>query len=297
MPIARIEKTDTMATLTTWVYCAMWQLFAAEKEGYRAHINWPRVNGRHLQPYSDGATFARIPNMYDWYFEQPHFEAGVFPSADELWTWEAQPGDKHAEFVGRHCVYGLPMPELKAFYRKNFRLNAEVNRRGAELAAKYNIDFSRTIAVTWRGTDCTLDGRPRMPIETYFPFIDDILKDDPGLRILATAEEEKILDPLLQRYPNAFTMSEWVAAPFGAKDNPEKIFHGISGYERGMQPCLMVYILSRVKHLIKNRSSVASVASWLSEGNIVCLAHPENLGHGFDITKAEINGQLYPLNR
>lgn len=295
-----LEKTDIGATLTTWVYCFMWQLYATEKEGYRAYINWPAHRNKWLYAHWDDAQFAKQPNAFDWYFEQPHFAPGeIIPVCTEVWQWEAQPGDKHAEFVGRHCPYGLPIPELKAFYRKNLRLNATVRARGDALAAQYTIDFNNTLAVTWRGTDCTLDGRPRMPIETYFPFIDDILAKEPGLRILATAEEETILDPLLARYPQAFTIKEWVAAPLGAKDNPEKVFRHISGYERGMQPALMVYILSKVRHLIKNRSSVASVASWIStgEGDVVCLAHPENLGHGFDLTKAEIKGQIVPLHR
>lgn len=294
-----LEKSDTGATLTTWVYCYVWQLYAAEKEGYRAYINWPCDRLRWLHAHWDDAQFAKQPNAFDWYFEQPHFEPGIVPAREEVWPWEAKAGDKHAEFVGRHCPYGLPLPELKAFYRKSVRLNAAVRARGEALVAKYGIDFNNTLAVTWRGTDCTLDGRPRMPIETYFPFIDDILAREPHLRILATAEEESILDPLMARYPQAFKIDEWVAAPLGAKDNPEKVFRHIPGYERGMQPALMVYILSQVRHLIKNRSSVASVASWLSQtdGDIVCLAHPENLGHGFDLTKAEIKGKLYPLNR
>lgn len=299
MKTAYLEKTDVGATLTTWVYCFMWQLYAAEKEGYRVYINWPRDRLKWLYAHWDDAQFNAQPNAFDWYFEQPHFAPGEVPPREEVWQWEAKAGDKHAEFVGRHCPYGLPREELRAFYRKNLRLNAEVRRRGDALAARYGIDFNKTLAVTWRGTDCTLDGRPRMPIETYFPFIDDILAKEPGLRILATAEEETILDPLLARYPQAFTIKEWLAAPLGAKDNPEKVLRTVSGYEKGLQPALMVYLLSKVRHLIKNRSSVASVASWLSEtdGDIVCLAHPENLGHGFDLNQAEINGRRVPLHR
>lgn len=293
-----LEKRDVAATLTTWIYCAMWQLHAAEHLGQRAYIHWPRDRLRWLSAHWDDAQFGRQPNAFEWYFEQPHFEPGERPRCDAVWTWE-QSGDAGqylAAHLGDYPLYTTPA-YIRAFYKKNVRLNAAVQARGEALAQKYAIDFSRTLAVAWRGTDCTLDGRPRLPIEVYFPFIDDVLAQDPGLRILATAEEQGVLEPLLKRYPQAFTISEWVAAPHGAKDNPEKIFTSIPGYERGMQPALMVYVLSRCKYLIKNRSSVASVASWLSDGHIICLAHPENLGHGFDITKAEINGQLYPLYR
>ncbi len=292
MKTVYLEKSDIGATLTTWVYCAMWQLFAAEAEGKQVYINWPATPGRSLQPYQDPAAFARQPNMYDWYFEQPHVAQP--PPREEVWEWESRENGEH---VGKHQLFGLPMPELKAFYRKNCRLNSDVNVRGEALAAKYGVDFSNTLAVSWRGTDCVLDGRPRLPIEVYFPFIEDILEKEPSLRIFATAEEEGILSPLVSRYGSrVFTVSEFYASPNGCKDNPER-FSPFSGHERGMQPALMVWFLSRCKHYIKNRSSVGATASWLSQGNIVCLAHPLNLGHGFDLTKAEVDGKLVPLYR
>lgn len=214
-----------------------------------------------------------------------------------VWTWETPPPDL-AKAQGEHCLYG-PVPQIKEFYKKYLRFNPVVNGRGEAFVKKYNIDFDKTIGVTWRGTDSIIDGRPRMPIETYFPFIDDILEKDPTLRIMCTAEED-ILYPLLQRYPNAFKIEEFFTTPVGRNqlgDNPERFHPEIPGFERGMQPALMVWLFSKCKYLVKNRSSVSAVASWLSSGKIICLAHPENMGHGWDITKAEIEGKVVPLNR
>lgn len=291
-----IEDTDIGATLTTWCYCAMWQMFAAEKLGARCYINWPRDPMRALRPCYDDAKFNEIPNQFDWYFEQPMIPSPP-PPADRVWTWQTPPPDL-AKALGEYNLYG-PVPQIKEFYRKNLKLNSAVNARGEALVKKYCIDFSKTIGVTWRGTDSIIDGRPRMPIETYFPFLDDILEKEPGLRIMATAEEEGILDPLLARYPSAFKIQEFFTTPQGHQslgDNPER-FSSLPGFERGMQPALMVYLFSRCAHYVKNRSSTGAVASWLSNGRIVCLAHPENLGHGWDVTKAEINGEVVPLNR
>lgn len=289
LPVVYLEKTDLGATLTTWVYCAMWQLYAAEQSGKIGFINWPKDRQRALQPYWDEEWFARRPNMYDWYFEQPFFQAP--PPRTEVWTWE----NNQLE-IGAHCLVCQPLSDLKAFYRKHFRLNGDVQARGAALVAKYGIDFSKTIGVTWRGTDCVTDGRPRMPIETYFPFLDDIFKAEPDLRIAATAEEEGVLGPLLARYPQAFVITEFLSSPNGSPHNPER-FSPVSGFERGMQPALMVWLFSQCAYYVKNRSSAAGVASWLSTGRIVSLAHPENLGHGFDVTKAEIAGEIIPLIR
>jgi hypothetical protein len=288
MTYVYIEKTDIAATLATWVYCGMWQLYAAQKEGLVGYINWPNDPMRSLVPLRDPAQFLRQPNMYDWYFEQPMVSPA--PPRHLTWTWEYDGAQ------GKHQLYGQPIPVIKEFYKANLKFNAEVHRRGQRLVEKYGIDFANTLAVSWRGTDSNTDGRPRLPIEVYYPFIDDILEKRPGLRIFATAEEYGILPPLLKRYPQAFTIDEFYAAPLGHRQNPEWSVK-LSGYERGMMPALLMWLLSQCPYYVKNRSSIGFVASWLSDGEIVCLAHPENSGHGFDITKAEINGELVPLTK
>jgi hypothetical protein len=299
--IIYIEKTDIHSTLTTWIYCHMWQLYAAEKMGLRAYINWPGVKdpGYHHAPqtrgwsllsYQDPAMFAQRPNMFEWYFKQPHLP-GPPPPRNKTWVWENCPES------GLHPLMAKPLAEIKEFYRNNLFFSDEVNQRGQALVDKYKFNFDNTLAVSWRGTDTYLDGRPRLPIDVYFPFIDQILEREPSLSIFATAEETGVLDPLLKRYPQAFTVSEFFSAPFGCKENPER-FSPFSGYERGMQPALLVWILSKCRHYVKNRSSVGMVASWLSktEGDIVCIAHPENAGFGFDLKMAEIKGKLFPLS-
>ncbi len=295
-----VEKNDIGVTLTTWIYCAAWQLYALEKKGLRGYIHWPHDPMRALRPYWDDQKFKQVPNMHDWYLEQPHVPTRDAPPRSQcpVWTWE----DTKKPFIdlGEHPLYNQPIPEIKEFYRKNVRLNQDVEKRGEALVAKYSIDFAKTIGVTWRGTDCVIDGRPRLPIETYYPFIDDILKDHPDYRIMATAEEEGILTPLLKRYPQAFKIAEFFTTPQGYMklgDNPER-FSTLPGYERGMQPALMVYLFSKCAHYVKNRSSTGAVASWLSNGNIVCLCHDQRLSHDAETKKfAEVDGVRVPLNR
>lgn len=286
MSYVYLEDDGVNATLTTWIYCEMRMLWAAERMGLAGYIHWPNDPGRSLVAYRDDAAFARNPNMFEWYFDQP--VVNERPPREATWTYSNCPT------MGTYDLMSQPLDVLKAYYRRHLRLNAEVCARGESLARRYDVDFAKTIGVTWRGTDCVLDGRPMMPIDVYFPFLDDILAREPGLRIACTAEEEGVLDPLLARYPQAFSIAEFVSAPRGHRENPER-FSPRSGYERGMQPALMVWFFSQCRHYVKNRSSAAAVASWLSAGRIVSLAHPENLGHGFDIMKAEIRGVLYDL--
>jgi hypothetical protein len=246
-------------------------LYSAKMSGRECYINWPREPGRSLHPYQDAAQFAKQPNMFDWYFRQPCIQEP--PAREEVWTWEeARPE------MGEHCLMAQPLEVIKAWYQKHLRFSEAVEDRGRWIAAKYALDFSNLLGLSWRGTDIYLDGRPRLPIDVYFPFIDQALEAQPRLRILATAEEENVLDPLLARYPQAFTVAEFYSSPLGSKQNPER-FSPFSGFERGMQPALMVWVFSKCRHYIKNRSSTGAVAGWLSNGNIVCLAHPETMGY------------------
>lgn len=286
-----IEKNDIHSTLTTWIYCAFHMAYAAEKMGYTPYINWP--TGKFLQSYEDKEMFSKIPNAYEWYFVQPY---NYEPTPHTIWTWESPNWGTMNVDTTKYQLISEPLHIIKDYYKKHLKFNSTVEARGQSLASKYNIDFSSTIGITWRGTDIYLDGRPRIPIETYYPFIDDVLEKEPNLRIACTAEEEKILDPLLSRYPQAFKIEEFVSSPFQSKHNPERISK-VSGFERGLQPALMVWLFSKCKHYIKNRSSTGAVASWISDGRIVSLGHPETLGFPANTDTAEINGELFPLNR
>lgn len=281
-----IEKTDIGATLTTWIYCAFWQMWAAEQQGYNSVISWPDniVPGRCLKDLYDKKQFIKQSNMFDWYFKQPKQNEIDWGLPVQVWTWESWHDPSPIPFMAQ------PLSVIKDYYKKHLHFSDAVNERGEALVKKYNIDFSNTIGITWRGTDIYLDGRPRVPIETYFPFIDEALK--PEMKIICTAEEETILQPLLNRYPQAFNIDEFVSAPFGGKDNPERNDNR-SGFERGLQPALMVWLFSKCAHYIKNRSSTGAVASWLSSGRVVNIFHPENLGFPANTDTIEIEGKQY----
>lgn len=278
-----LQKNDIYSTLCTWFYCGYWQAWAAEQQGHTFYFNWHQNRG-FLESYFDGEKFAQIPNAYDWYFVQPFDNK----QRDETWTWENWKDPSPVPFMAQ------PLSVIKEYYQRHLKFNEETNRRGQLLVDKYNIDFSKTIGITWRGTDIYLDGRPRIPIEKYFRFIDEILEKEPHNRIACTAEEDGILDPLLARYPNAFRIEEFISVPNGSKENPER-HSQVSGYERGLQPVLMVWLFSKCAHYIKNRSSTGAVASWLSKGRIVSIAHEETLSYLKMDDQVEIEGIKYPL--
>lgn len=288
-PVVYLEKADIAATLTTWIYCAMWQLYAAINTGKTGYIHWPQQKNRSLLPYQDPAKFKEQPNMYDWYFVQP-FHANP-PPRTEAWLWES-PVPEMAE----HNLMGLTFEEINRFYLEHLDFNPVVHQRGAALVARYGIDFDKTIGLSWRGTDNVTDGRPRIPIEFYYPFLDEIMEVEPDCRICCTAEEERILDPLLARYPSAFRVEEFFSSPLGHRQNPER-FSPFSGFERGMQPALMVWLFSRCRHYIHNRASTAAVADWMSsrKGRMICLGCNPTLDYTVvPIVHPKTGAQMWP---
>jgi len=279
-----LEKSDVHSTLTTWLYCHFWMMYSAQQTQVDGtYINWPK--GKSVKSYEDLQKFSEEQNMYNWYFLQPNHIGFI---GTDVWTWENWIDPLPESLMVQ------PLSVIKDYYKKNLHFNEETEKRGQAIVDRYNIDFSKTIGITWRGTDIYLDGRPRIPIERYFRFVDELLEKEPYLRIACTAEETGILDPLLSRYPSAFLIEEFIQAPLNSKNNPER-FSPVSGYERGLQPVLMVWLFSKCKHYIKNRSSTGAVASWLSDGRIVNIAHPENLGYEKIDDMVEIEGKRYPL--
>lgn len=276
-----LEKTDIHATLTTWIYCAFWQMWAAEQQNKKAYINWTK--GKCLIDLSDNEKFAEIPNMYEWYFKQPFKE-----NYTEIWTWEQWHDTSPIPFMAQ------PLEVIKEYYQKHLHFNDYVNMRGQQIVDKYGIDFNKTIGITWRGTDNVTDGRITMPIEKYYRFIDEALEQIPDAKIMCTAEETEVLQPLLNRYPQAFNIDEFISSPKGSLQNPER-HSKLSGFERGLQPVLMVWLFSKCAWYIKNRSSTGAVASWLSNGNIVCLAHAETLNYDKLDNEYEFKGKRFPL--
>lgn len=302
-----IEKTDIYSTIGTYLYCHLHMLYNAEKKGLKAYINWRKE--RSLIDLRDNNRFEITPNMYDWYFKQPNYYDYCFrsdirkPKCDEIWTWEHKDWGANVNTTDYQLI-SEPLHIIKDYYKKNLIFNDYVNARGQQLVDKYNIDFSKTIGISWRGTDIYLEsqngnkGRHYIPIERYFKWIDKALEEIPNARIACTSEEAGRLEPLFNRYPQAFLIDDFLQAPFGAKDNPEKLKSNLSGFEKGMNPVLMMWLFSKCAWYIKTRSSMAAVASWISDGKIVSIAHPENLGYvdaNEWLNKDEFEGKIYEI--
>lgn len=287
-----LQKNDIHSTLTTYVYCSLAMSWEAKRQGYFTYIDWPTALS--VQSYEDPTRFADIANQFEWFFKQPQIENKPPKQESETWTWELGGWEKS----GTGGLYAQSLSVIKEHYQKNLYFNDVTNKRGNLIVDKYGIDFSKTIGICWRGSDIYLEslngnqGRQYTPIERYFPWIDKALEAIPDARIACTSEEIGILEPLFKRYPQAFLIEEFYQAPKGSQHNPER-FSPISGYERGLQPALMVWFFSKCGWLIKNRASTSAVASWLSDGEIVNINHDERLGFPPHKDGVEYKGEFY----
>lgn len=290
-----LQKNDIYCTMTTYWYCMAWMAYSASQLGYKSYFHWPK--GLSVQSYDDLEKFKEQPNQFGWYFLQPeqHSE-NVLNEGNEIWTWENWKDPLPVSLMAQ------PLTVIKDYYKKNLHFNDAVNQRGQALVDKYGIDFSKTIGCTWRGGDIYLEslngneGRKYTPIEYYFEWIDKALEKIPDARIACTSEETGILEPLFKRYgERAFLIEEFYQVPKGSKHNPERV-SPMSGFERGLQPALMVWLFSKCAWLIKNRASTSAVASWCSDGEIVNICHTEVLGFPPHLEGVEYKGQLYPIS-
>ena len=182
-----LERRGTDATLSSWLTTAMWQLFKAEQDGLTGYIYWPQ--GRSPADHQDAEAFFKIPNMFEWYFEQPKIAA--IPAHTETRVFEDAPD---------YSLITQPEPFIKQYFQRYLRFNKEAVKRASELETKYGLNALDLIGVSWRGTDSSTDGRKRQPIESFFPDIDRILTTNPNSRIFAKAEEFFLLHYLLLKH-------------------------------------------------------------------------------------------------
>jgi hypothetical protein len=141
-----------------------------------------------------------------------------------------------------------------------------VAARACDLAARHHLDLSRTLAVAWRGTDKKTEATV-IPIERYFPVIDRLLREEPDLVLFSKPEEEGVLAALRSRYP-LVTFPGFFLARTGEEQMADRV-NPASGYERGMQAALLIYFYSQAKYLLRNASSLADVAAFLSAGTVI----------------------------
>lgn len=254
MACVKLERTERGSSMSSWITLAMNALHAAFAEGVNGCVHWPAT--RCPRAYFDAEAFSRRPNMFDWYFHQPWCEQDR-AAADETWRWE------HAYVLAdRH-----PIVDLSAFFRRYLIFNADVADRFERLSSSYGLHPSRTIALAWRGTDNVVDGRPRVPIESFFPVVDRLLDAEPDLAIVAKPEERGAAEMLLRRYPNAIVPQEFFIAESGEPLMQDWV-NPASGYERGMQVALLMLLYSKCRYLLKNNANLSDIATRLSTGTV-----------------------------
>jgi hypothetical protein len=137
---------------------------------------------------------------------------------------------------------------LKPIRDTYFNLSSEVIARQESFIQKYHIDFDRTIAILYRGTDKILEV-PRVHPKYYLNPISPI-KDISNYRVLIQTDQQQALDYFNHELPNSFHIEEM---PLTKTD---QVMHNLqrdtrmSNYDLGVNYLAAIAILSKCKYVV-----------------------------------------------
>lgn len=144
--------------------------------------------------------------------------------------------------------------KLAPFVEKYFSPSNEVQSIADQLTDKYNIDFSNTLAICYRGTDKYMD-TPLGPFPEYVEQARVLLKQEPNLNILVQTDQKQFLDYCKQELENVFSIEEMPVTDTNspmhdivqpeAKTEWTRTFVAVTG------------LLSRCKYVVNHSGNVA----------------------------------------
>lgn len=239
----------------------------AETGNLRAYVDW---SGQDVPfEYSDPEASERFgPNMWDWYFEQPHGLTGSEPMVD---TWVFDKISSPHYFTFDVCT-----PEDLTFKRSiipRLLRPLESGRRLAEgLFDEYNVDPSKTISVQYRGNDSLHDPyRPashQKSLMDHEDMITGLLVKYPDHKIWIQSDDLGVIEKFRERFPGSLTIKYFLSIPHNAGKYSDQLSTK-SGYHRGLDAVAMMIMFSMCSVMVKSISNLAEIAASLSTGEII----------------------------
>lgn len=267
--IIRVVRKANDFTLFSNAFSAISLVCQAEKEGALAVVDWTEEYSPIV--YRDPEASALIgPNIWEWYFEQPH---GLPIGTPYNHVWEFS-DDGNNGFL----KYDHFSPENLALKRSVFprllRPVCAVTHLADKLLKEYRINPENTVAVQFRGNDSLHDTIPsrkgRKTLEHYYAVIDEAISRHPGFKVWIQTDDVSICADFMRRYPQSVRVNyfEQLSSPNQYTDrcSPK------SGYDRGLDPAAMMVMLSRCAVMVKSVSNLADVAAALGTGEIIHIA-------------------------
>lgn len=266
---ALLRRRSSVASLASYIHAAVSMVSAAEARGFRGYVDW-RDHPARL--YADEKAATKLGrNTWEWYFEQPLITIDALPEGNscEVWVYEDFSWNVGGNFMlPWNASRPVDVHKLQSTLPKYLRWNKDIQHGADALFAKYGLDPRVTLAISHRGTDKNKEARI-VPIESYFGLIDNIIFNQPNLKIWAQPEERAVANVLSRRYGSRIIiMSEFHAADTSAmsdRSNPK------SGYLKGLDAVVLMVMFSMCAYLVKNSSNLSDLSAGLSRSKVFSM--------------------------
>ena len=125
------------------------------------------------------------------------------------------------------------------------------------LIEKYQIDFSKTIAVCYRGTDKFVEVTLADP-QLYLQMAEELLKEDPDRRILIQTDQEQVRDLFVDRFKNKCFFLEEMPATKGDIAIHANTSLALDRLEFGEMLLATTHLLSRCDLVVNHTGNMAA---------------------------------------
>lgn len=258
----RINRPPSDNSIFSYVLTMMALAHHAETLGLLCYVDW--TSGNCPIVYTDPEASNIKPNMWEWYFDQPH---GVMEAPSDCDTWTFIEGKYPNEFRYNHWSIE-DLVYKQSIVSRLLIPNLPTLKFAASIQSKYGIKPSKTIAVSYRGNDAVTDSRRGMKsITYYFDTLNRLIEEHPDFLVWIQTDDSSVLDAFKDKYPSSISIGEFetISDPSTYADEVSKK----RGYQRGLEAVTKMVILSRCAVLVKNMSNLSDMAAASSHGKII----------------------------
>ncbi|MGP8069928.1 MAG: hypothetical protein ACLP5V_08565 [Candidatus Bathyarchaeia archaeon] len=216
----------------------LWALTSKYPSDTFVKVNW---SGQDIWRDSDQAG----ENLFNLYFE-PN------TNVDTRQLPQVLPLDYHGVYSA------LPFNKLNPYVQNYFVPSNAIRKKQEELVSKYNIDYEKTVALWYRGTDKWIELSP-IPPRYHILETARLLATDDDLRVLVQTDQEQIRDECMMHFgKRGFYFDELpvTSSLTGVHHIPAES-RGMSNFQFGINLLAVVNIIARCRYIVSGTGNLA----------------------------------------
>lgn len=180
-------------------------------------------------------TSASSDDTFDIYFKQ----ANILPIIDD---------EPQNIFLANNILSKTRYNILTEIKNSHFILSDSVQNIEQEYINKYNIDFDKTLALLYRGTDKIIE-IPKVHPSFYVSSIKTIIKKNPDYKILVQTDQTQALDYYKNEFQDQMFYLEEMPTVNGNTVMHQTDGIGLPNYELGKRYLAAISLISKCKHI------------------------------------------------